>query len=75
MHLFGYMVKPQIRSCASSYQLSFSVFGIYSYGTLYLKDSVPENMSTCEFDVVAMDPTYATTVHLILACKCFVTVD
>ena len=45
-------------------------FGISRYGSLNAEvPLLPRNMSVCEFDVVAMDPLYATSVHLKLVCK------
>ena len=46
--------------------------GISPDGSLSVADPLLLwNMSSCEFDVVAMDTLYATSVHLKLVCKCF----
>ena len=50
--------------------LSSLEFGIYRSGSLNVPDPLSlRNMSSCEFDVVAMDDLYATRVHLKLICK------
>ena len=47
-------------------------FGISPDGSLSAADPLLlRNMSSCEFDVVAMDTLYATSVHLKLVCKYF----
>ena len=51
---------------------AFSIRGFQSevgIGSLFLESQLPESVSTCEFDVVAMDSLYATRVHLKLVCK------